>query len=75
MDVLTKASMEDERQSLSTSGCEGCALAASAKFLMTVNTAPGHFGRKQYQTVSIIEAGRVPQPSRLGRSVKKLLRR
>lgn len=26
-----------------------CALAASAEFIITVNTAPGHFDRKEYQ--------------------------
>lgn len=30
-----------------------CALAANAEFIVTVNTASGHFDRKQYQTVSV----------------------
>ena len=29
-----------------------CALAASAEVIVTVNTARGHFDRKQYQTVA-----------------------
>ena len=29
-----------------------CALAADAEFIVTVNTAPGHFDRKHYQTVA-----------------------
>jgi hypothetical protein len=34
-----------------------CALAADAEFIVTVNTAPGHFDRKQYQTVSVARPG------------------
>lgn len=30
-----------------------CALAADAELIVTVNTAPGHFDRKQYQAVSV----------------------
>jgi hypothetical protein len=30
-----------------------CALAADAEFIVTVNTAPGHFDRKQYQAVTV----------------------
>jgi hypothetical protein len=30
-----------------------CALAADAEFIVTVNTAPGHFDRKQYQSVNV----------------------
>jgi hypothetical protein len=50
-------------------------VAASARFLMTVNTAPGHFDRKQYQTVSIMRPGEFLNLPELGRVVKKLLRR
>ena len=34
-----------------------CALAANADFIVTVNTAPGHFDRKSYQTVSVVTPG------------------
>lgn len=34
-----------------------CALAASAEFIVTVNTAPGHFDRKQYQMVGVMRPG------------------
>jgi predicted nucleic acid-binding protein len=51
-----------------------CALAANAEFIVTVNTAPGHFDRKQYQAVNVerpTEFLNVPEVARL---VKKLIR-
>jgi predicted nucleic acid-binding protein len=34
-----------------------CALAVSADFLITVNTARGHFDRKDYQGVRVVTPG------------------
>ena len=51
-----------------------CALAASAEFIVTVNTAPGHFDRKQYQSVSVMRPGEFLNLPEVGRLVKKLLR-
>jgi predicted nucleic acid-binding protein len=34
-----------------------CAFAASADFLITVNTARGHFDQKKYQSVSVVTPG------------------
>jgi predicted nucleic acid-binding protein len=34
-----------------------CAFAASADFIITVNTARGHFDRKQFQTVRVVTPG------------------
>lgn len=34
-----------------------CALVASADFIITVNTARGHFDQKKYQTVSVATPG------------------
>jgi predicted nucleic acid-binding protein len=52
-----------------------CALAASAEFIVTVNTAPGHFDRKQYQAVSVMRPGEFLNLPDVGRLLKKLLRR
>jgi predicted nucleic acid-binding protein len=49
-----------------------CAFAAGADFIVTVNTAPGHFDRKAYQTVRVVTPNEflaVPETVRL---VKKL---
>ena len=51
-----------------------CALAASAEFIVTVNTAQGHFDRKQYQTVSVMRPGEFLNLPEVGRLVKKLSR-
>ena len=51
-----------------------CALAVSADFIVTVNTAPGHFGRKQYQTVGVVRPGEFLNLPEVGRLVKKLIR-
>ena len=51
-----------------------CALAADAEFIVTVNTAPGHFDRKQYQAVSVARPGEFLSVPEVGRLVKKLVR-
>jgi predicted nucleic acid-binding protein len=51
-----------------------CALAADAKFIVTVNTAPGHFDRKQYQAVNVARPGEFLAVSEVARLVKKLSR-
>ncbi len=51
-----------------------CALAASAEFIITVNTARGHFDRKNYQTVNVVTPGAFLNLSQVGRLVKKLTR-
>ena len=51
-----------------------CALAASADFIVTVNTAPGHFDRKQYQSVGVVRPGEFLNLADVGRLVKKLIR-
>jgi predicted nucleic acid-binding protein len=45
-----------------------CALAAAADYIITVNTAPGHFDRKEYQSVRVVTPGeflRQPEVARL----------
>lgn len=49
-----------------------CALAASADFIITVNTAPGHFDRKKYQAVGVVRPGEFLNLPEVGRLVKKL---
>ena len=51
-----------------------CALAADAEFIVTVNTAPGHFDRKQYQAVSVARPSEFLNVPEVGRLVKKLTR-
>ena len=51
-----------------------CALASGAEFIVTVNTAPGHFDRKHYQSVSVARPGEFLNVPDVGRLVKKLLR-
>jgi predicted nucleic acid-binding protein len=51
-----------------------CALAADAEFIVTVNTAPGHFDRKQYQAVSVARPTEFLNVPEVGRLVKKLTR-
>jgi predicted nucleic acid-binding protein len=50
-----------------------CALATDAEFIVTVNTASGHFDRKQYQTVRIARPGEFLNVPEVGRLVKKLI--
>ena len=49
-----------------------CALAADAEFIVTVNTAPGHFDRKQYQSVKVARPGEFLNVPEVRRVVKKL---
>lgn len=51
-----------------------CALAINADCIITVNTAPGHFDRKRYQTVSVLRPGEFLNLEEVGRLVKKLTR-
>jgi predicted nucleic acid-binding protein len=51
-----------------------CALAADAEFIVTVNTAPGHFDRKQYQAVSVARPSEFLNVPEVGRLVRKLTR-
>ena len=51
-----------------------CALAVNAEFLVTVNTAPGHFDRKQYQAVTVVRPGEFLRVPAVGKLVKKLIR-
>jgi predicted nucleic acid-binding protein len=50
-----------------------CALAANAAFIVTVNTAPGHFDRKRYQAATVATPGEFLNVPEVGRLVKKLL--
>ncbi len=49
-----------------------CALASSADFIVTGNTAPGHFDRKAYQTVRVARPGEFLNLHEVGRLAKKL---
>ncbi len=49
-------------------------LARDAGFIVTVNTAPGHFDRKQYQAVSVARPGEFLNVPEVARLVKKLIR-
>lgn len=51
-----------------------CPLAADAEFIVTVNTAPGHFDRKQYQAVSVARPGQFLNVPEIARLVKNLIR-
>jgi len=51
-----------------------CALSASADFIITVNTAPGHFDWKEYQSVRVVRPGEFLNLPDVGRRVKKLIR-
>ncbi len=51
-----------------------CAFAADAELIVTVNTAPGHFDRKRYQTVSLARPSEFLKVPEVGRLVKKLIR-
>jgi predicted nucleic acid-binding protein len=51
-----------------------CALAADAEFIVTVNTAPGHFDRKQYQSVNVARFSEFLNAPDVGRLVKRLIR-
>jgi predicted nucleic acid-binding protein len=49
-----------------------CALAATADFIVTVNTAPGHFDRRKYHDVSVVRPSEFLNLPTVGRLVKKL---
>jgi len=49
-----------------------CALASDADFIITVNTAPGHFDRKAYQGAGIVTPGEFLNLAEVGRIVKRL---
>ena len=51
-----------------------CALAASAEFIVTVNTAPGHFDRKRYQATTVARPTEFLNVPEVGRLVRKILR-
>jgi predicted nucleic acid-binding protein len=51
-----------------------CALATNADFIVTVNTASGHFDRKQYQAVTVARPGEFLNVPEIARLVKKLIR-
>ena len=51
-----------------------CALVTNADFIITVNTAPGHFDRKKYQSVSVVRPGEflnLPEVVRLARKLTR----
>jgi len=51
-----------------------CALATDAEFIVTVNTAPGHFDRKQYQATTVTRPTEFLNVPEVGRLVRKILR-
>ena len=51
-----------------------CAFASGADFIITVNTAPGHFDRKKYQDVRVVTPGEFLKVAEVGRLVSKLAR-
>ena len=51
-----------------------CALAADADYIITVNTAPGHFDRKEYQSVRVVTPGEFLKQREVARLLGKLSR-
>jgi predicted nucleic acid-binding protein len=51
-----------------------CALAAGADFIVTVNTAPGHFDLKRYHTVGVLRPGEFLKLPEVARLARKLIR-
>jgi predicted nucleic acid-binding protein len=49
-----------------------CALAVGAEFIVTVNTAPGHFDRKRFQTAWVVRPGEFLSLPEVARLVKRL---
>jgi predicted nucleic acid-binding protein len=49
-----------------------CALAADADYIITVNTAPGHFDRKEYQSVRVVTPGEFLKLRAVARLLGKL---
>ena len=56
------------------SGSEREVRAAACEFIVTVNTAPGHFDRKKFQSVSVARPGEFLNVPEIERLVKKLIR-
>lgn len=50
-----------------------CALAAHAEFIVTVNTAPGHFDRNHYGSVRVLRPGEFLGLLEVARLVKRLV--
>ena len=51
-----------------------CAFAVNADFIVTVNTAPGHFDRKAFQSVGVVRPSEFLNLPEVGRLVKTLVR-
>lgn len=51
-----------------------CAFAVTADFIVTVNTAPGHFDQKAFQSVGVARPGEFLNRPDVGRLVKRLTR-
>jgi len=49
-----------------------CAFASSVDFIITVNTAPGHFDRKNFQTVGVVTPGEFLNLAEVSRLVARL---
>jgi predicted nucleic acid-binding protein len=49
-----------------------CALAVNADFIVTVNTAPGHFDRERFQTVRVVTPGQLLNSPAVWPLVEKL---
>jgi predicted nucleic acid-binding protein len=49
-----------------------CAMAASADFIVTVNTARGHFDRKQYGPAAVVTPGQFVDLPRVQRLIRRL---
>ena len=51
-----------------------CAPAADAELIATMNTAPGHFDRKLYQSVKVVRPSEFLNLPEVGRPLKKRIR-
>jgi len=51
-----------------------CALAARAEFIVTVNTARGHFDQRNYQSVGVMRPSAFLNIPEVGRLVRRLIR-
>ena len=49
-----------------------CAFAADADYIITVNTAPGHFDQKLYQTVRVVTPGEFLNFDSVSRLVRRI---
>jgi predicted nucleic acid-binding protein len=50
-----------------------CAIASSADYLITVNTARGHFDQKQYQSIRVVTPGEFLNLQPVGVLIDRLL--